>query len=48
MVKSSWVQTYRNKWIGITKKMQGQRTEGAEEEEPWDLVTESSTLVSGS
>lgn len=37
IVKSSWVQTYRNEWIGITMKMQGQRIHGAEEG-PWDLV----------
>lgn len=38
LVKSSWVQTHRNEWIGITMKMQGQRIHGAEEEGPWDLV----------
>lgn len=38
LVKSSWVQTHRNEWIGITMKMHGQRIHGAEEEGPWDLV----------
>lgn len=38
IVKSSWVQIYRNEWIGITMKMQGQRIHAAEEEGPWDLV----------
>lgn len=47
-VKSPWVQTYGKKWTGITKKMQGQRIQGAEKEGPWDLVRGSSTLVSGS
>lgn len=37
IVKSSWVQTDRNKWIGSTMKVQGQRIHGAEAG-PWDLV----------
>lgn len=34
IVKSSGVPTYRNKWMCITMKMQGQRIHGAEEEGP--------------
>lgn len=34
IVKSSRGQTQRNKWIGITETMQGQRIQGAEEEGP--------------
>lgn len=37
IVKSSWVQTYRNEWICSTMKIQGQRIQGAEEG-LWDLV----------
>lgn len=48
IVKSSCRQTQRNKWTGITEKMQGQRIQGAEEEGPQDLVREPSTLDSGS
>lgn len=38
IVKSSWIQTYRKKWICSAMKIQGQRIQGAEEEGPWDLV----------